>query len=1024
MRLVLCGLVGIACFVGLAELAAQKEDPKLVAPTDALTPEQEAKHFKLPPGFVIELVAAEPDIHKPMNLNFDDRGRLWVTDTVEYPYPAPADRKARDTVKIIEFADGKARAAKITTFADGLNIPIGVMPLPSPSPQAGEGRVRGTAALVFSIPNLYRFTDTKETGQADQREIAYGTYGFKDTHGMTSSLNWGFDGWLYVTHGFANSSTVKAADGSTVQMQSGNTYRIRPDGNRVEQFTWGQVNPFGLCFDPLGNLYSADCHTKPATLLLRGGYYDSFGKPHDGLGYAPNLMTHDHGSTAICGITHYAADQFPPEFRETLFIGNVVTNRINHDKLERHGSTYRAVLQPDFLSSTDPWFRPVDIKLGPDGCLYVADFYNRIIGHYEVRLDHPGRDRERGRIWRISYRGENPQPLQSPPDFTKMTDQELVKRLGDANLTVRTFAANRLVMQEKEKVHGALTEAAARGANPFQRLHALWVLERRGELSEDLLLAGCTDQDVLVRVHALRVLSERKDWTAKQWEAVHAALRDADAFVQRAAADGIGQHPDPRNIRPLLDLRSRAPAADTLLLHTARMALRNQFRPVDSWTKLPENWTETDAKTLADVTPGIPTPEAGAYLIRHLQKGKEAPADVVRYVRHAARHAPEAQLPELLTLVRGQDAKNLRQQANLVRAVQQGSQERGASLSEDARVWAGDLIDQLLAAKENDLLQVGLDLAGALKLQKSQSAILGVVKRKEAAEAPRRAAMTALVALDPKAHIGVLAGVVTDATDAIPLREHAATVLAGVNQPESRDELVKALPTAPARLQTVIAAGLAGSPQGAEQLLDAVAAGKASARLLQERGVETRLLQAKLPNVKERITKLTVGLPPAEQRLQELLQKRRSGFAAAKPDAVAGAKIFEKHCANCHQLASVGAKVGPQLDGIGLRGLDRLLEDVIDPNRNVDQAFRASTLALKNGQIVTGLVLREEGEVVIVADAMGKEVRVEKKTIDERAVSQMSPMPANVIDQLPEPDFYHLLAFLLNQRTPPTPGGK
>jgi putative heme-binding domain-containing protein len=139
---------------------------------------------------------------------------------------------------------------------------------------------------------------------------------------------------------------------------------------------------------------------------------------------------------------------------------------------------------------------------------------------------------------------------------------------------------------------------------------------------------------------------------------------------------------------------------------------------------------------------------------------------------------------------------------------------------------------------------------------------------------------------------------------------------------------------------------------------------------------------------------------------------------------VAGAKIFEKHCANCHQLASVGAKVGPQLDGIGLRGLDRLLEDVIDPNRNVDQAFRASTLALKNGQIVTGLVLREEGEVVIVADAMGKEVRVEKKTIDERAVSQMSPMPANVIDQLPEPDFYHLLAFLLNQRTPPTPGGK
>ncbi len=115
-------------------------------------------------------------------------------------------------------------------------------------------------------------------------------------------------------------------------------------------------------------------------------------------------------------------------------------------------------------------------------------------------------DRERGRIWRISYRGENPQPLQSPPDFTRMSNDELLKRLGDANLTVRTFAANRLVMQEKDKVHGALTEAAKQGANPLQRLHALWVLERRGELSEDLLLAGCTDQEVPVRVHALRVL--------------------------------------------------------------------------------------------------------------------------------------------------------------------------------------------------------------------------------------------------------------------------------------------------------------------------------------------------------------------------------------------------------------------------------------------------------------------------------------------------------------------------------------
>jgi putative heme-binding domain-containing protein len=195
-----------------------------------------------------------------------------------------------------------------------------------------------------------------------------------------------------------------------------------------------------------------------------------------------------------------------------------------------------------------------------------------------------------------------------------------------------------------------------------------------------------------------------------------------------------------------------------------------------------------------------------------------------------------------------------------------------------------------------------------------------------------------------------------------------------------------------------------------------VVIGKASARLLQERPVELRLAGAKVPGWKERIAKLTRGLPPADQRIQSLLKARHAGFLAAKTDPALGMKVYEKNCGICHQLANKGAKVGPQLDGIGNRGLDRLLEDIIDPNRNVDQAFRATTLTLTNGQLVTGLVLREEGEVVVVADAQGKEVRVPKKTIEERTASQLSPMPANLVEQIPEADFYNLMAYLLEQR--------
>ena len=191
----------------------------------------------------------------------------------------------------------------------------------------------------------------------------------------------GFDGWVYACHGYANRSTIKGKAGRALTMQSGNTYRLRADGGALEQYTWGQVNPFGLCLDPRGNLYSADCHSQPIYQLLRGGYYPSFGKPHDGLGFAPEMISHYRGSTAIAGVVYYAADHFPPEYQGTIFVGNVVTNRINHDTLERHGSTYRAIRQPDFLRSDDPWFRPVYAKLGPDGALYVPCLHNRIIGH-------------------------------------------------------------------------------------------------------------------------------------------------------------------------------------------------------------------------------------------------------------------------------------------------------------------------------------------------------------------------------------------------------------------------------------------------------------------------------------------------------------------------------------------------------------------------------------------------------------------------------------------------------------------
>jgi putative heme-binding domain-containing protein len=199
-------------------------------------------------------------------------------------------------------------------------------------------------------------------------------------------------------------------------------------------------------------------------------------------------------------------------------------------------------------------------------------------------------------------------------------------------------------------------------------------------------------------------------------------------------------------------------------------------------------------------------------------------------------------------------------------------------------------------------------------------------------------------------------------------------------------------------------------------LLNAIATGKASGRLLQERAVQARVVESKLPRGAERIAELTRGLPSADQRMTELMNQRRAGFARAKADPKVGAAVYKTNCANCHQLGGEGSKVGPQLDGIGVRGLDRLLEDILDPSRNVDQALRSTILNLKDGRTVTGLLLREEGQVYVMADAQGKEIRVSKDDVDDRRTSLLSPMPANLAETIKEEDFHNLMAFLLQQR--------
>ena len=1140
---------------------------EFVRSTPPRTPADELRSFHLPPGFEIQLVAAEPDLLKPMNMAFDEKGRLWVTMTIEYPYPVPLDKKGRDVIKILEDTDDDGRADKITTFAEGLNIPIGIHPY-----QGG--------CIAWSIPNIWRFQDTDGDGKADRRDLLFGPFDHtRDTHGNQASFRRGFDGWLYATHGYNNDSHVQGADGQRIDLNSGNTYRMRLDGSRLEHYTWGQVNPFGLAFDPLGNLFSSDCHSAPIYQLLAGAYYPSFGKPHDGLGFAPTMMEQQRGSTALDGISYYADDLWPEEYRDSLFIGDVMTSRIYRDRAVEQGATKIARPMPDFVSTEDPWFRPVDTQLGPDGALYIADFYNRIIGHYEVPLNHPGRDRTSGRIWRVVYRGPDGQLKVRPRrDLSHASARELVAALADPNLTFRRLAADQLTDRLGRSAVAAVRETlAGKPTNVFQTAHCLWVLQRLGALDEKIVVAAAKETSRVVRVHAMRILADTARLTPALHQLALDGLRDSDALVQRCAAEALASHPDYDNIQPLLALLRGVPQRDTHLLYVVRKALRDQLLVEEHFKRLAAGQLGGgDAAAIADVALGVRSATAGAFLIAHVERAAPDGETLANILRHAARYAPESSFDTLARLARARFAGNSDLQLSLLKSIQQGLDQRGVRRSPALQEWGADLAQKLIASVDQTALtwfnqplegaanranpwflqprvsadgdktslflcslppggesltgllrsktfvipaqltfwlaghdgfpdqaarkknfvrlraadsseiyavafpprndtaqkitwdlsrqagrpgvlevtdgdtgvayawlavgrfdsslvplpslspnlvgqrqQSAAELAQTLNLVSLEPELAGILTNAWAEPDSRAAAARALLAFHPDERLAALVPWLGDPGLPAHLLEQVSQVLATQRHSESQSVLVEAVRTTPRRLQIKIAQALAGSPSGAENLLQMVAAKKAPATLLQERSVKDKLLASQADHAGSRIQELTKDLSPIKESAQKLLDQRTKAYDPAKARPGPGEQVFTANCRACHQIGGNGNLVGPQLDGIGHRGLERLCEDILDPNRNVDQAFRNTLLVLKDGDVVSGLFRREEGETVVLAESTGKEISISTKRIQERRASETSLMPDNVGEIISPEDFNHLMAYLLLQVSKP-----
>lgn len=976
----------------------------------SLPPQESAARMQAFEELKVELLLHEPLVRQPFQFSFDERGRLWVAQTLQYPYPAglkmlsrdkyyrshygevpappPDHPRGVDLISIHEDTDKDGVYDKHKVFVDGLNMANSV--------------VRGRGGVwVMHTPYLVFYPDQDGDDVPDGPPVTHlAGFGFEDAHSMANGLVWGPDGWLYGCQGSTTSCRVRRpgldpASSPGVYFEGCMVWRYHPATRAFEIFSEGGGNTFGLEFDAHGRLYSGHNGGKTRGWhFVQGGFYlmqgvqpEKFGPPRNpyAFGDLPMMATPD----PVVRFTHFGAfaegSALPPKLAGQLLAIDPLHNEIIASRRTPRGATFSTKDQGVVVKSADPAFRPVYIANAPDGSLHVADMYEFYIAHgqhYQNQIDPTT-----GRIYRVAGNGAK---LETDIDLAAKSTDELIGLLGHPNKWHRQTAVRLLGERKDANAWPALKEIIALDAG-LAGLNALWALYQSGGFDAGTAVLALKHANPSVRLWAARLLGDEYGiqrnlgLPAAQEYAILLPAQVMDVLLAQAAVETEAE------VRSQFAATARRLADEQALLLVAAVMrhaedLDDPYIPLLCWwvfeALIPSHTDKvTDffsSRALWD-QPLVMQHVLPRVVRRLAVEGKRQ--DLIR-IAQLLRHAPgEVQAAQLL----------------------QGFEEayRGRSMT--------GLPDELVAAI---VASGGASLS--LRLRQGEAAAvkeaLAIVGDPEAHRAERERYARYFGELRHAEAVPVLLQVATDETS-LELRQAAFAALSAYDHERIAQATLEALPTLQENLRTAAFSLLASRPKWTKLLMDRLQAGELNLSLVPG-DVADQLRAHRDEAIRDAAVRLFPPPATSGYNFQRKLAEVEAALRRGAGNPYEGEATFAQRCANCHKLFFKGGNVGPDLTTYQRDNLGTMLISIVNPSAEVREGFQTITVETADGRILTGFPVDRDQQVTVLRGLDGQDVTLRADEIENLLPTGRSLMPEGLLEGLSEQQLRDLFAYL------------